>query len=127
MKTVTATDAKNRFRELLEESARGPVRIDRNGRAVAYVVSSQDYEVAKDFLALAHVKRLLAGADQDARRVLKDFASGDITRQAAIKSLGLFNYGQLLKALAMAGFGVPSLPKSRREEMAKAFVKAIRG
>ncbi len=40
MKTMQATDAKNRFGELLEESANGPVRIQKNGRDVAVVMSS---------------------------------------------------------------------------------------
>lgn len=44
MKTMQATDAKNRFGELLEEAASGPVRIQKNGRDVAVVMSSAEYD-----------------------------------------------------------------------------------
>lgn len=39
MAVFNATAAKNRFGELLEASARGPVAIERHGRVVAYVVA----------------------------------------------------------------------------------------
>ncbi|MEZ5650858.1 MAG: nucleotidyltransferase domain-containing protein [Burkholderiaceae bacterium] len=39
MKTFDATSAKNRFGDLLAASADGPVRIERHGRLVAYVVA----------------------------------------------------------------------------------------
>ena len=38
MTALHATDAKNRFGQLLEAAARGPVAIERHGRVVAYVV-----------------------------------------------------------------------------------------
>ncbi|MDO9318501.1 MAG: type II toxin-antitoxin system Phd/YefM family antitoxin [Gammaproteobacteria bacterium] len=44
MKTMQATDAKNRFGELLDEAASGPVRIQKNGRDVAIVMSSAEYD-----------------------------------------------------------------------------------
>ncbi|HVY52429.1 MAG TPA: type II toxin-antitoxin system Phd/YefM family antitoxin [Devosia sp.] len=43
MSEMTATDAKNRFGELLEMVHREPVRIQKNGRDVAVVVSAEDY------------------------------------------------------------------------------------
>ncbi|MEQ1769082.1 MAG: type II toxin-antitoxin system Phd/YefM family antitoxin [Devosia sp.] len=50
MNYMSATDAKNRFGELLEEARKGPVHVQRNGRDVAVVVSPEEFE------------RLLAGA-----------------------------------------------------------------
>lgn len=44
MKIMQATDAKNRFGELLDEAAIGPVRIQKNGRDVAVLISSAEYE-----------------------------------------------------------------------------------
>ena len=44
MKTIQATDAKNRFAELLEESASQPVLIQKSGRDVAVVVSKVEYD-----------------------------------------------------------------------------------
>ncbi|MEX2469047.1 MAG: type II toxin-antitoxin system Phd/YefM family antitoxin [Pseudohongiellaceae bacterium] len=44
MKTMQATDAKNRFGELLEDSATQPVLIQKNGRDVAVVLSKAEYD-----------------------------------------------------------------------------------
>lgn len=44
MKTVSAAEAKNRFGVLLESVQREPVRIEKNGRPVAVVLSQTEYE-----------------------------------------------------------------------------------
>lgn len=44
MKTFSAAEAKNRFGVLLESAQRGPVRIEKNGRPVAVVLSQTEYE-----------------------------------------------------------------------------------
>jgi len=44
MKVMQASEAKNRFGELLESSATGPVVIRKNGRDVAVVVSKAEYD-----------------------------------------------------------------------------------
>lgn len=44
MKHFNATDAKNRFGELLDEIASGPVTIRKNGREVAVLMSKADFE-----------------------------------------------------------------------------------
>jgi len=127
MKTVTATDAKNRFGDLLEESTVGPVRIEKNGRPVAYVLSVDDYDLAKDLIGLARVKQLIAGGDQKVLAVLRGFSSGAIPRQAAISSLRLNGYGQLLRALSAAGIAAPSVPEDRRKKMTDAFLDVLHG
>ena len=43
MNTIPATEAKNRFGELLEAVGRQPVGIAKNGRAVAVMLSARDY------------------------------------------------------------------------------------
>lgn len=45
MKTYTATEAKNKFGQLLDDAQRGPVRIEKHGRSSSYIVSEADYEV----------------------------------------------------------------------------------
>ncbi len=45
-KTVTATDAKNRFGEVLAACVEAPVAIERHGRVVAYVVSPREHATA---------------------------------------------------------------------------------
>ncbi|MGA2571613.1 MAG: type II toxin-antitoxin system Phd/YefM family antitoxin [Terracidiphilus sp.] len=44
MKTVSATQAKQRFAELLDSAQRGPVRIQRHGRDFAVLVAADEYE-----------------------------------------------------------------------------------
>lgn len=42
--TMSASDAKNNFGELLEVARKTPVRIERNGRPVAVVISAEEFE-----------------------------------------------------------------------------------
>lgn len=44
MRTVSAKDAKARFGELLDTARREPVTIEKHGRAVAVIISIEDYE-----------------------------------------------------------------------------------
>ena len=44
MTTIPATDAKNRFGELLEKIHREPVEISKKGRVVAVMLSAKDYQ-----------------------------------------------------------------------------------
>jgi antitoxin Phd len=43
MKTIAATDAKNRFGELIDMAQSGPVRVQRQGRDVAVVLSPEEF------------------------------------------------------------------------------------
>ncbi len=42
--TMTDTEAKNSFGELLDEAKTRPIKIEKNGRAVAVVVSAEEYK-----------------------------------------------------------------------------------
>lgn len=43
MRTLAATDAKNRFGELIDMVRSGPVRVQRQGRDVAVVLSPEEF------------------------------------------------------------------------------------
>lgn len=43
MSTITATDAKNKFGQVLDMAQSEPVRIQKNGRDVAVVLSAEQY------------------------------------------------------------------------------------
>lgn len=47
MKTVTASDAKRQFGELLMDAQRGPVAISKNGKPAAVLVSAENYEAVE--------------------------------------------------------------------------------
>lgn len=45
MKTVNATDAKQKFGELIDMAQRGPVTVTKQGRKVAVMISAEAYEL----------------------------------------------------------------------------------
>ncbi len=53
MITFTATDAKNRFGELLEVVHREPIEIDKKGRPIAVMLSYDTYQEMKNALVEA--------------------------------------------------------------------------
>jgi predicted nucleotidyltransferase len=58
--TFDSTSAKNRFGQVLEAAARGPVAIERHGRLVAYVLAPGDYPTPPAPLAERLAGRLRA-------------------------------------------------------------------
>ena len=46
MTAISATDAKNKFGEVLELARREPVRIQKNGRDVAVLLSAEEYRAS---------------------------------------------------------------------------------
>ncbi len=75
MKHFTATEAKNRFGEVLDEAMVEPVVIRKNGRDVAVLISMTDYE-----------KRLRDGAKKEKiRQLLEESIQryGDVYRELA--------------------------------------------
>jgi antitoxin Phd len=79
-KDISARDAKNHFGELLDSAQRAPVRITKNGRGVAVLLSLEDYkhlEEAEDALwatraATAHAKDGYLGPKKS-ESILKEF------------------------------------------------------
>ena len=59
MARMSANDAKARFGQLLDAAQRAPVTIEKHGRAVAVVLSSEDYEE----LQAMKLERLRAAVD----------------------------------------------------------------
>ncbi|HRN82751.1 MULTISPECIES: type II toxin-antitoxin system Phd/YefM family antitoxin [Nitrosomonas] len=47
MKAITAKDAKNKFGEMLDTAQREPLTIEKHGRAVAVIMSVQEYQQMK--------------------------------------------------------------------------------
>jgi len=63
MKTMNATDAKREFGEVLLKAQKEPVAINKNGKPVAVVISTADFE---DFVSLQEkhlIKELQKGMD----------------------------------------------------------------
>jgi antitoxin Phd len=64
MKTYTATEAKNKFGQLLDDAQRGPVRIEKHGRSSSYIVSEADYEIVQAQKERA-LREMLAESQRD--------------------------------------------------------------
>lgn len=47
MKSIAAKDAKNKFGEMLDTVQREPLTIEKHGRAVAVIMSAQEYQQMK--------------------------------------------------------------------------------
>lgn len=66
MMEFSATQAKQRFAEVLEAAQRGPVKIQRHARDIAVVISAAEYErLRKD--SWAEFNRLSAIASEQAK------------------------------------------------------------
>ncbi|GGF36065.1 hypothetical protein GCM10011321_28870 [Youhaiella tibetensis] len=57
MPTITATAARNKFGQLLNEAQQEPVHIQRHGRDVAVVVSVAEYERLRQLIDRPNVSR----------------------------------------------------------------------
>ncbi|MGY6663312.1 MAG: type II toxin-antitoxin system Phd/YefM family antitoxin [Glycocaulis sp.] len=72
MRTFTAADAKNRFGELLDTARREPVRIEKHGRAVAVMVSEEDYALLQQLKREAVLEQIAEGqAAADAGQMIE--------------------------------------------------------
>ena len=59
MAEITATDAKNRFGQVLEMAQAEPVRIQKNGRDVAVVLSPEQYAALVDRAGAVKVRPMV--------------------------------------------------------------------
>ena len=64
----SATDAKNRFGEVLEMARKEPVHIQKNGRDVAVVLSPEEYQSLQQALTRPVVNPLVVKLHEDSVR-----------------------------------------------------------
>lgn len=78
MAEMTATDAKNKFGQVLEMAQAEPVAIQKNGRDVAYVVSAEQYNALLEKSAAPKVRpaieRLMARSIERRRSLYEALA-----------------------------------------------------
>ena len=67
MLNISANEAKNRFGELLDKARREPVTIEKHGRPVAVVLSTEDYEELKQIKLEKLRAEVQIGMDQLSR------------------------------------------------------------
>jgi prevent-host-death family protein len=65
MADISATDAKNKFGQVLEMAQAGPVHIQKNGRDVAVVVSPEQYAALQSASAAPRVNPLVQKLHQN--------------------------------------------------------------
>ncbi len=95
MRTMTATEVKNKLGDALSFSDDESLLIEKNGKDAYMVFSAQ---TAKTM-------------------ILTSYVSGGISRSTAMKLLGFVWYGQMLDALSDANMEAPSLPERELNTM----------
>jgi prevent-host-death family protein len=73
MSVISATDAKNRFGQVLEAAQSEPVRIQKSGRDVAVLVSAEQYRRLTE-----------AGAAPKVRPAIEELMQRSIERRASL-------------------------------------------
>lgn len=68
MAEMSATDAKNKFGQLLEMARTEPVRIQKNGRDVGVMVSPEFFERAESAMTRDPVNPLIAKLHEESKR-----------------------------------------------------------
>lgn len=93
MKTISATDAKNKFGDLMSAISAGPIAITKNGKVAAYLTPSQHAE--------AHTL-----SDDQLATVMTSYAAGKITRKMVEETTGMW-FGDILAELGRRGLSLP--------------------
>lgn len=73
MATISATDAKNKFGQVLEMAQAEPVRVQKNGRDVAVVMSPQQYDAMQ-----------AAGAPPKVRPAIEELMARSVKRRKSL-------------------------------------------
>ena len=89
MQSLSANDAKARFGELLDTARCEPVLIERHGRAVAVVLSKEEYEELNDIKLQQLRAEIEVGIADLKRGAYTDYQAGELPELAAlIKAAG---------------------------------------
>ncbi len=95
MKTISATDAKNKFGSLMSAISAGPIAITKNGKIAAYLTPSQndeDHSLTKEQLD----------------EIINYYASGKISRQNVEEATG-FWFSDILDELGRRSLQLPKV------------------
>jgi hypothetical protein len=127
MKTFSATEAKNSFGEVLDLALIEPVQILKNGKTVAVMVSTVEFDSMIIDHKMANAKTRLILKDQEIINVLTAYSKGSIKKVVAMEKIGVKYQSQLLDLLGIANLPLPRLPDSILEKMAEEAVVATAG
>ncbi len=95
MRTISATEAKNKFGHLMSSISGGSIAITKNGKIAAYLTPSQN-----------NIKQTLA--DQQIDKILSDYSSGNVTHRNIEELTGLW-FSDILAELKRRGLALPKV------------------
>jgi prevent-host-death family protein len=113
-KVFTAKNAKTLFGQVLEESKISPVEITKNGRTFAYMISAEKYN------DLVHSKES-RGSDP-----VELFCAGKISKEQAVRMMGMRDYSDLLIEIGERGLQLPKLPENEIIAMKNVFLNILK-
>lgn len=88
MEVMTALDAKNQFGQLINAAQLHPVKINKHGRTVAYVISNSEYEKMKNNNNSILQEAILKANKEEAEDMdyQKELSSWDATLKDGLKN-----------------------------------------
>ena len=95
MKTISATEAKNKFGHLMSSISGGSIAITKNGKIAAYLTPSQNND-----------KQTLT--DKQLDKILSAYSAGNVTRRNLEELTGLW-FSDILAELELRGLQLPKV------------------
>ena len=119
MKTFTATEARNRFGEFLDEGMVGGVKIVRNSRTLGYFVPERQYHEWSQLSAQPSIPVTQPTVNLSAQEMeaLTAFCAGEITSSEVRAELKC-DRRRLIELVAAQGLKLPHVNHLRANEMA---------
>ena len=99
MKTISATDAKNKFGDLMNMISAGPIAITKNNKVVAFLMPSPQGQAQP--------------AETYLDKILAEYSTGVVSRKKLEEATGLW-FGEILAEMAKRGLALPKVNTAQK-------------
>jgi PHD/YefM family antitoxin component YafN of YafNO toxin-antitoxin module len=125
MKTFTATEAKNNFGLVLDAIDSDIVKVIKNGKVAAYILSPREYSAMGASHSLFKIKQKILAGDKKVLGLLRQYSDGVIDKYRVIRDLDLSSHGQLLDVMGFADLPLPRVPQGELDMMVAEALTAV--